>query len=125
MFDGSVGFAVIETTDDEVIMARQSELLAALADDKAEKGLSLLYLAVVNIVTLRGTLLCIGGAEASLAAASFAEGRMVGANVMDLGPLVSRKKDYIPAVTRAIKGGWCYAASASNVFSLPADGTNQ
>jgi manganese-dependent inorganic pyrophosphatase len=33
-FEGSVGFAVIETTDDEVIMNRSAELLVALSADK-------------------------------------------------------------------------------------------
>ena len=31
-FDGSIGFAVVETTDDEVIMARKDELLLALVE---------------------------------------------------------------------------------------------
>ena len=66
-FDGSVGFAVVETTDDDVIMARADELLAALAEDKEAKGLSVLFLAVVNIVKLRSTLLLCGPNERSLA----------------------------------------------------------
>ena len=123
-FEGSVGFAVIETTDDEVIMSRQEALLAALNEDKDSKGLSLLYLAVVNIVKLRGTLFCLSANEVGLASASFPEGRMVGEWVMDLGNLVSRKKDYIPAITRAIKNGWAAAprgkirASKSDVFNF-------
>jgi hypothetical protein len=31
-FEGSIGFAVVETTDDEVIMARKDELLVALVE---------------------------------------------------------------------------------------------
>ena len=30
----------------------------------------------------------------------------VDSSLMDLGNLVSRKKDFIPAVTKAIKAGW-------------------
>lgn len=70
-FEGTIGFAVVETTDDDVILARRDELLQALADDKAEKKYECLYLAVVNIVLLRSQLLMIGEAERSLAFCSF------------------------------------------------------
>lgn len=125
-FDGSVGFAVVETTDDEVIMARQRDILSALHEDKHAKGLSVLYLAVVNIVSLRGTLLCQGPDEVSLAQAAFPNSVMISNSVMDLGGLVSRKKDYIPAITRAVKNGWSQAptgnvkSSGSDVFTMDA-----
>lgn len=106
IFDGSVGFAVVETTDDEVIMNRAAELLLALSEDKEEKKLTVLFLAVVNIVLLRTNLLVCGDKERSLAVASFADGKLVSDYVMDLGGLVSRKKDFIPAVTSAVKKGW-------------------
>lgn len=127
VFEGSVGFAVIETTDDDVIMSRKHELLGALNTDKDDKGLSLLYLAVVNIVTLKSTLLCLGDNEISLAQTSFPDCTMKAEYEMDLGGLVSRKKDYIPAVTKAIKKGWAKAppgrikASKSDVFTFDTD----
>jgi inorganic pyrophosphatase/exopolyphosphatase len=106
VFDGSVGFAVIETTDDEVILRRKAELLIALYEDKMEKGLTLLFLAVVNIVELRTQLLVCGENERSLAEHAFTNGKFLEHCIMDLGGLVSRKKDFIPAVTGAIKRGW-------------------
>lgn len=124
-FAGSVGFAVVETTDDEVIMSRADELLVALSEDKEAKGLSVLFLAVVNIVKLRSNLLLCGLNERSLAEQSFINGKLVieGSKqpyVMDLGGLVSRKKDFIPAVTAAVKGGWC-AAPAGKIHVSPSD----
>ena len=113
-FEGSVGFAVVETTDDDVILSRSNELLIALDDVKREKGFSIIFFAVVNIVKLNSSLLMVGNNERSLAKAAF-----VGSNetendfVMDLGSLVSRKKDFIPAITRAIKDGWCKAPLGS------------
>lgn len=112
-FEGSVGFAVVETTDDAIILSRNDDILIALNDDKDTKGLSVLFFAVVNIVSLRSNLLMIGPNEISLAKASFANGEMKSDNVMDLGSLVSRKKDFIPAITRAIKDGWCAAPKGS------------
>lgn len=52
-FQGDVGFAVIETTDDEVILQRVEELVVEMVACKKENSLDLLFLAVVNIVELR------------------------------------------------------------------------
>lgn len=111
-FSGDVGFAVVETTDDAVIIDRLDELLPEMVACKKERNLDVLFLAVVNIVELKGTLLICGPSELSLAKAAF--GKDDGdalflnedATLMDLGNRVSRKKDYIPDVTRAIKAGW-------------------
>ena len=108
-FKGDVGFAVVETTDDAVIIDRLSELLPEMVACKKEKKLDVLFLAVVNIVELKGTLVICGPSELSLAKAAFGENAKLlneDATLMDLGKRVSRKKDYIPEVTRAIKAGW-------------------
>mmetsp|Transcript_33976 Transcript_33976/g.82167 ORF Transcript_33976/g.82167 Transcript_33976/m.82167 type:complete len:481 (-) Transcript_33976:162-1604(-) len=106
-FEGDVGFAVVETTDDAVIIDRLEELLPEIVACKKEKELSTLFLAVVNIVSLKGTLLLCGPSERSLAQAAFAGCTTNEAStLMDLGKRVSRKKDYIPAITQAIKRGW-------------------
>ena len=52
-----MGFAVVETTDDAVILDRKGELLPELAANKRAEGLDLLFLAVVNIVAMRSNLL--------------------------------------------------------------------
>lgn len=148
-FEGSVGFAVVETTDDEVIVDRAPELLKALRVDKKTKGLSMLYLGIVNIVELKTTLLLCDESERSLALAAFPDGNLVFPSFdelednmeddvdieqfvqqppskMNLGKLVSRKKDFIPAITRAIKSGWSDSEcslgtikrSSSDVFDL-------
>ena len=113
MFEGSVGFSVVETTNDGIIMSRATDLLVALNQDKEDKGLSVLFFAVVNIVELHSSLLMLGPNEQSLARAAFTEGSLVDETRMDLGCLVSRKKDFIPAITRAIKSGWCQAPKGS------------
>jgi inorganic pyrophosphatase/exopolyphosphatase len=106
-FKGDVGFAVVETTDDAVIIDRLKELLPEMVACKKEKKLDVLFLAVVNIVQLKGTLILCGPSELSLAKAAFADGTVnEEGTMMDLGSRVSRKKDYIPNVTKAIKAGW-------------------
>ena len=79
-----------------------------MAEDKRAKGISMIYVAVVNIVQLRSRLLLLSSDEIALAKAAFRDGKIdpTQGNIMDLGGLVSRKKDFIPAVTRAIKDGF-------------------
>ena len=93
-----VGFAVVETTDDAVIMDRKAELLPELLMSKKEKELDFLFLAVVNIVVMRSNLLLCDVPEKALAKAAFG-GEMVDLGVMDLGARVSRKKEFVPPLT--------------------------
>ena len=48
---------MVETTDDGVIMDRKGEILPELLMSKADQGLDFLFLAVVNIVDMRSSLL--------------------------------------------------------------------
>jgi len=105
-FDGDIGFAVVETTDDAVIIDRLDELLPEMVACKIEKGVKALFLAVVNIVTLKSNLLLCGPTELSLAKKAFNGEVNEDHTMMDLGSRVSRKKDYIPVITQSIKGGW-------------------
>ena len=105
-FLGEVGFAVVETTDDEVILDRIEELLPELVICKKERGYCCLFLAIVNIVRLHSKLLLCGPTEQCLAEQSFGGEVTRDGTLMDLGKRVSRKKDFIPAITSTIKGGW-------------------
>eukprot|EP00977_Amphora_coffeiformis_P011951 scaffold2917_cov191-Amphora_coffeaeformis.AAC.44 len=107
-FSGQVGFAVVETTDDKVIMDRIEELLPELVLCKKERGYSVLFLAIVNIVELHSHLLLCGPTEQCLAETAFSDCKITNESgtVMDLGKRVSRKKDFVPAISSAIKGGW-------------------
>lgn len=67
----------------------------------------------MNIVSLQSVLILIGKDEESLALAAFPGTSENGMGITDdptlykLGGLVSRKKDFIPAISRAInKNGW-------------------
>ena len=106
-FCGEVGFAVVETTDDQVILDRLPELLPEMENCKKERGYQCLFLAIVNIVKLHSKLLLCSPTERSLAQAAFGGELLDEAKtLMDLGSRVSRKKDFIPSVTSTIKKGW-------------------
>ena len=105
-FTGDIGFAVVETTDDDVILQKVDKLIPEMVACKKEKGLQMLFLAIVNIVKLRSSLLLCGPTEKSLAVASFGGEITHHDRLMDLGERVSRKKEFIPVITKVINGGW-------------------
>jgi len=107
-FQGDIGFAVVETTDDQVILDRLDELLPELVVCKRERGYKCIFLAIVNIVQLHSKLVLCGPTEQCLAEKSFGGPYVENSNgsLMDLGKRVSRKKDFVPAITSTIKKGW-------------------
>lgn len=121
-YGGNYGFAVVETTDDGVILSRKDELLETLRQSKLEKSLDMMFLAVVNIVELYSTLLVIGETELNLAKFAFPSTKalpddqtILQNGLYDLGGLVSRKKDFVPAISKAInKQGWVPPTSSSS-----------
>jgi len=102
-FSGSLGFAVVETTDDEVIMAKKDELIPEILDVKSEKKLDFLFVAVVNIIAMRSTLLLASKGERALAKKAFSGPIAEDGLTMDLGSRVSRKKEFIPPLTAAVR----------------------
>lgn len=116
-FHGEIGFAVVETTDDDAILSRIDELLPELVACKKEKGLQCIYLAVVNIVKLHSNLVLCGPAEKSLATEAFGGTVLRDGTLMNLGSRVSRKKDFIPSLTSTVKGGWSRPSSLGRGMS--------
>lgn len=113
----SVGYGVIETTDAEASMARIQHLIPEMRTTREEKGLSVYFLAVVDIVHMTSSLLICGPMEESLAVAAYGGVTVTTPTdtdtatyknnvVLQLSGLVSRKKDFIPPLTRAVASGW-------------------
>ena len=105
-FTGEIGFAVVETTDDDVILKQTGKLIPELIACKREKKLSMIFLAVVNIVKLKSCLVICGPAEKALAVKAFGGEISRHDTLMDLGNRVSRKKEFIPVITSLINDGW-------------------
>ena len=121
-FNGELGFAVIETTDDEAILKRVEELVEEMIASKKENSLSLLFVAIVNIVNLHSNLVLCGPAETSIAKEAFGDGIVSGdkKTLLDIGERVSRKKEFIPSLASAIHEGWKWDPEIGNEF-LDAD----
>lgn len=105
-FTGEIGFAVVETTDDDVILQKAGKLIPEMVACKKEKGLDMIFLAIVNIVKLKSCLLLCGPTEKDLAIQAFGGEISRHDTLMDLGNRVSRKKEFIPVITRIINDGW-------------------
>lgn len=107
----TVAFAVVETTDAPASLARAAELAPEMRAVKAaDATVDAVLLAVVDIVALTSTLIVCGRVEASLATAAYGgeveDAAGGAAQTLALPGLVSRKKDFVPALTTAVKNGW-------------------
>ena len=103
----TVAYSVVETTDAAASLARVDELLPEMRAVKtADPGVTAVLLAVVDIVALDSTLLVCGRVEGSLAVAAYGGELESDGTILKLPGLVSRKKDFVPALTKAVKEGW-------------------
>lgn len=102
-----IAYSVIETTDAEAATSRLIELLPEMRKVKEELKVHAMLLAIVDIVNLTSALVLCGRTEQSLAKAAY-DGALVDGNthLMELKGLVSRKQDFIPPLTKAVKDGW-------------------
>merc|ERR1711862_716421 len=75
---------------------------AARNDD----DLAAMFLAVVDIVNLTSMLIISGPAESSLGLKAYGGELEQDGKVLPLKGLVSRKKDFVPPLTRAFEEGW-------------------
>jgi len=100
-FKEKVLIAQIETVDQETLLStRKVELLQALSQVKAQQGVSLIFLAVSDILKVNTKLLLVGDREVELAQKAFNSTAADG--VLDIGPKLSRKKEIAPAIEIAL-----------------------
>jgi len=106
----TVAYSVVETTDAAASLARTAEILpemrAVKANAPADAPIDACFLAVVDIVNLDSTLLVCGRVEGSLAVKAYGGTLEDDGSVLQMPGLVSRKKDFVPALTKAVREGW-------------------
>ncbi|PTA67147.1 manganese-dependent inorganic pyrophosphatase [Deinococcus arcticus] len=90
------GLGVIETTNPGYVFGRQSELLAAMDNLKAEDGLSGVLLSVVDILNETNRTLVLSATEEKVLREAF--GVETQGHVADLGARISRKKQVVPVL---------------------------
>ncbi len=95
----SVSVAQIEVTGLQELPDRKADLLAALQERLERENLALICLMVTDVITIQSRLLCRGD-KAIRAGLPFAR---VDASEFELGNIVSRKKQLVPALQSALE----------------------
>jgi manganese-dependent inorganic pyrophosphatase len=95
----NVSVGQVETTGLQELPQRKPDILEALETRRERENLSLLCLMVTDVVTGRSRLLCRGETRL-LTALPFSR---LGDNEFDLGDMVSRKKQLVPALLNALE----------------------
>lgn len=95
----AVSIAQVEVTGFQELPERKADLLEALDARREQEGLALICLMVTDVITIQSHLLC-RGEPGILGGLPFAR---TDASEFDLGNIVSRKKQLVPALQSAIE----------------------
>lgn len=96
-----IGVAQVNTVNEAEVLERKEKLLAEIDNIIAKEGLKFFMLAVTNILTNDSTALVSGNGNDVIEKAF---GEKVDSNLVTLKGVVSRKKQIIPPLTKAIQG---------------------
>ena len=100
--DGAkIGVAQVNTVNEAEVLERKEKLLAEIDNIIAKEGLKFFMLAITNILTNDSTALVSGNGNDVIEKAF---GEKVDSNLVTLKGVVSRKKQIIPPLTKAIQG---------------------
>ena len=96
-----IGVAQVNTVNEAEVLERKEKLLAEIDNIIAKEGLKFCMLAITNILTNDSTALVSGNGNDVIEKAF---GEKVDSNLVTLKGVVSRKKQIIPPLTKAIQG---------------------
>ena len=96
-----IGVAQVNTVNEAEVLERKEKLLAEIDNIIAKEGLKFFMLAITNILTNNSTALVSGNGNDVIEKAF---GEKVDSNLVILKGVVSRKKQIIPPLTKAIQG---------------------
>lgn len=96
-----IGVAQVNTVNEAEVLERKEKLLAEIDNIIAKEGLKFFMLAITNILTNDSTALVSGDGNDVIEKAF---GEKVDSNLVTLKGVVSRKKQIIPPLTKAIQG---------------------
>lgn len=96
-----IGVAQVNTVNEAEVLERKEKLLAEIDNIITKEGLKFFMLAITNILTNDSTALVSGNGNDVIEKAF---GEKVDSNLVTLKGVVSRKKQIIPPLTKAIQG---------------------
>jgi len=91
----------IETVEQEKVLAKKQALLKAMENTKAEQKVDYLFVIISDVLKVNSKILYPNDQEKQIAEKAF--GTRGEANVLDIGPKLSRKKEIAPEIEKAIK----------------------
>ncbi|MBU0579106.1 manganese-dependent inorganic pyrophosphatase [Patescibacteria group bacterium] len=100
-FDQKTFISQLETIQQETLLAKKDQLLAAMANVKSQLEVELLFVAVTDVLQINTKLLLAGEAEVITAERAF--GGSAVDYILDIGPKMSRKKEIAPAIEKVLK----------------------
>lgn len=104
-WSGSFGWGTLECVDESAVIAdgRRVEILNECRAIKKEQNLEFFFFTVVNIIEQKSILFICGDLEKEIAEKTFNNCRFDHENsLIDLGSLVSRKKEFIPGTMKTL-----------------------
>eukprot|EP00944_MAST-04C_sp_MAST-4C-sp1_P014945 g14945.t1 len=111
-WSGSFGWGTLECVDLQPVIERREAILAECAAAKKEQECDFFMFTAVNIVDEVSVLFCCGKLEAEIAEKAFG-GKVSDEGLLDLGKLVSRKKQFIPKTMNVLAlADWQPSAAA-------------
>ncbi|PIY80500.1 MAG: manganese-dependent inorganic pyrophosphatase [Candidatus Pacebacteria bacterium CG_4_10_14_0_8_um_filter_42_14] len=91
----------LETVEqNELLAGKKTELLSAMATVREKLGVSLIFLAITDILQVNTKLLILSEKEQVIAEKAF--GGTTDANILDIGAKMSRKKEIAPPIETAL-----------------------
>lgn len=90
----------VETVEPEKVIELKSEIVAGLNELKSELGVSHAFLAITDLLKINSKVIYETDAEGKVLEQAFTT--VASANLADIGPRISRKKEIAPEIERAI-----------------------
>ena len=92
----------VETVEQDYFLSdtKKADLLKAMEAVKAELGVDLIFTAITDVLQVNTKLLILSDAEREVAEKAF--GGTTANQVLDIGPLMSRKKEIAPPIEKAL-----------------------
>ena len=100
MGKNKVGFGVFETVDPKPAIKKKKEIIAALTDLKNKEEVNLIFFGIVDIIKTITYLVILSKDEAEVAEKGY--GGKTEDNILKLTGIVSRKKEMIPLLEKAL-----------------------
>ncbi len=97
-----IGIGVLETINPASALKKERKIRRALSESKKQNNLDFIFFGIVDILKKNTSFLLMGEEEEKLAVKAFGKGKIINGTI-NLPGITSRKKQIVPAFTKALK----------------------